>query len=193
MRKFRTEGIKRRTDIAYELGLQNNFKKIIVESREQIAIRRCKDYINFIDTKNRLPSQVGTDEIERSLGRWMNNQRSIGIDRIYKSVIKLMDRAGYLHLFDRRNSEVNQLKKCEMFIEYVKIHKKSPSEKSSNQSEKKLGVQYMVFKIIKKSLKIEPTITEDDVKLFIKILNKMSVEKELYEFAEVLKDKIFYL
>ena len=26
-------------------------------------------------------------------------------------------------------------------------------------SEKKLGVQYMVFKIIKKSLKIEPTIT----------------------------------
>lgn len=55
-------------------------------------------------------------------------------------------------------------------------------------SEKKLGIQYMVFKIIKKSLKIESTITEEDVKLFIKILNKMCVEKELYEFAEVLKD-----
>lgn len=54
--------------------------------------------------------------------------------------------------------------------------------------EKKLGVQYMTFKIIRKSLKIESNFKDDDIKAFIKILNKKSVEGEYYEFASVLKD-----
>lgn len=54
--------------------------------------------------------------------------------------------------------------------------------------EKKLGIQYMTFKILKKSLKNESSLTDEDIKMFIKILNKKSAESELYELSEVLKD-----
>jgi len=55
-------------------------------------------------------------------------------------------------------------------------------------NEKKLGVQYFVFKLIKTSLRIKGKIGSEDLKAFNTILLKKNEENENYELAAVLSD-----
>lgn len=58
-----------------------------------------------------------------------------------------------------------------------------------NQSqEKKLSVQYMVFKLMVNSLKLRTKLTDTELKSFVTILWKKNEENENYEFAAILDD-----
>lgn len=54
--------------------------------------------------------------------------------------------------------------------------------------DKKLGLQYIVFKLMKTSLRIKGTLTNDEVKNFTFILCKKNEENENYELAAILND-----
>lgn len=54
--------------------------------------------------------------------------------------------------------------------------------------EKKLGVQYIVLKLMNSSLKIKGRVTKDDLKTFVIILLKKNEENENYELAGILSD-----
>lgn len=57
-------------------------------------------------------------------------------------------------------------------------------------SEKKLGIQYIVFKLLKTSLKIKEKITNPELKAFVVILCKKNEDNENYEIASILNDII---
>lgn len=54
--------------------------------------------------------------------------------------------------------------------------------------EKKLGIQYMVYKLMKNSVKVRGKLTDDEMRSFVIVLWKKNEESENYEFAAILKD-----
>jgi hypothetical protein len=58
----------------------------------------------------------------------------------------------------------------------------------SLSQEKKLGTQYMVFKLMKNSVKVRAKLTDEELKSFVNVLWKKNEESENYEFAAVLND-----
>jgi len=54
--------------------------------------------------------------------------------------------------------------------------------------EKKLGIQYMVFKLMKNSVKVRAKLTDSELRSFVTVLCKKNEEEENYEFAAVLRD-----
>ena len=54
--------------------------------------------------------------------------------------------------------------------------------------EKKMGVLYMVFKLMKKSLLVRAKLTDAEMRSFVTVLWKKNEEVENYEFAQILKD-----
>lgn len=54
--------------------------------------------------------------------------------------------------------------------------------------EKKMGVLYMVFKLMKKSLLVRAKLTDVEMRSFITVLWKKNEEVENYEFAAILND-----
>lgn len=58
----------------------------------------------------------------------------------------------------------------------------------SLNNDKKLGVQYIVFKLMKNSVKMRATLTDSELRSFVIVLCKKNEESENYEFAEILKD-----
>lgn len=54
--------------------------------------------------------------------------------------------------------------------------------------DKKMNVLYVVFKLLKNSLKVRTKIVDDEVKYFVDELMKNNERSENYEFAAILKD-----
>jgi hypothetical protein len=54
--------------------------------------------------------------------------------------------------------------------------------------DKKMNVLYVVFKLMKNSLKVRTKFSDDDLKDFVNVLMKSNVNSENYEFAAILKD-----
>jgi len=57
-------------------------------------------------------------------------------------------------------------------------------------SDKKIGMQYIVFKLMKTSLRIKGNLTTDEIKSFTIVLCKKNEECENYELAAILNDII---
>jgi hypothetical protein len=54
--------------------------------------------------------------------------------------------------------------------------------------ESKMGVLYMVFKLMKNSVKIRVKLTDMEMRTFVTVLWKKNEESENYEFAAILND-----
>ena len=54
--------------------------------------------------------------------------------------------------------------------------------------ESKMGVLYMVFKLMKNSLKMGVKLSDNEMRSFVIVLWKKNEEMENYEFAAILKD-----
>jgi hypothetical protein len=54
--------------------------------------------------------------------------------------------------------------------------------------EKKMGVLYMVFKMMRSSVKVRATLSDNEMKSFISVLWKKNEESENYELVGILKD-----
>ena len=54
--------------------------------------------------------------------------------------------------------------------------------------DKKMNVLYVVFKLLKNSLKVRAKLNDDEVKYFVDELMKNNERSENYEFAAILKD-----
>lgn len=55
-------------------------------------------------------------------------------------------------------------------------------------SDKKLGVQYMVFKLMKNAVKVRAKLSDNELRSFVTVLWKKNEEMENYEFAAILND-----
>ena len=55
-------------------------------------------------------------------------------------------------------------------------------------NDKKIGVQYMVFKLMKNAVKIRGKLTDLELRSFVTVLWKKNEEAENYEFAAILHD-----
>lgn len=55
-------------------------------------------------------------------------------------------------------------------------------------NEKKIALQYVVFKLLKNNIKSRAFLSDDDIKMFIIILIKKTEEMENYIFASILND-----
>ena len=56
--------------------------------------------------------------------------------------------------------------------------------------EQKIGMQYIVFKLMKTSLRIKGRLSDDELKAFTVVLCKKNEESENYELAAILNDVI---
>lgn len=54
--------------------------------------------------------------------------------------------------------------------------------------DKKMGVLYMVYKLIKKSIQITAKLSDNEMRSFVTVLWKKSEESENYELAAILSD-----
>lgn len=54
--------------------------------------------------------------------------------------------------------------------------------------DKKLGVQYMVFKLMKNAVKVRAKLSDNELRSFVSVLWKKNEESENYEFAAILND-----
>ena len=54
--------------------------------------------------------------------------------------------------------------------------------------DKKLGVQYMVLKLMKNAVKVRAKLTDNELRSFVSVLWKKNEETENYEFASILND-----
>jgi undecaprenyl pyrophosphate synthase len=54
--------------------------------------------------------------------------------------------------------------------------------------DKKLGVQYMVLKLMKNAVKVRVKLTDNELRSFVSVLWKKNEESENYEFASILND-----
>jgi hypothetical protein len=54
--------------------------------------------------------------------------------------------------------------------------------------DKKMGVLYMVFKLMKNSVKVSTKLTDMELRSFVTVLWKKNEEAENYEFAAILND-----
>lgn len=55
-------------------------------------------------------------------------------------------------------------------------------------TDKKIGVQYMVFKLMKNAVKVRAKLSDSELRSFVTILWKKNEESENYEFAAILND-----
>ncbi len=55
-------------------------------------------------------------------------------------------------------------------------------------NDKKLGLQYMVFKLMKNAVKVRAKLTDMELRSFVSVLWKKNEEAENYEFAAILND-----
>lgn len=55
-------------------------------------------------------------------------------------------------------------------------------------TDKKLGVQYMVFKLMKNAVKVRAKLSDLELRSFVTVLWKKNEEAENYEFAAILND-----
>ena len=55
-------------------------------------------------------------------------------------------------------------------------------------NDKKLGVQYMVFKLMKKAVGVRGKLSDNEMRSFVVVLWKKNEEDENYEFAALLSD-----
>lgn len=53
---------------------------------------------------------------------------------------------------------------------------------------KKTGIQYVVLKLMKKSVSVRAKLTDNELLSFIGVLRKRNEESENYEFSAILKD-----
>lgn len=60
----------------------------------------------------------------------------------------------------------------------------------TTSSDKKMGVQYMVYKLMISSVENRTKLTEPEMKSFLTVLWKRNEESENYELAAILKDII---
>lgn len=58
----------------------------------------------------------------------------------------------------------------------------------SLNSDKKLNVQYTVFKMMKNSVNLRAKLTDNELRSFVVVLCKKNEDCENYEFAGILKD-----
>lgn len=58
----------------------------------------------------------------------------------------------------------------------------------SLSQDKKLGVQYMVLKLMKNSVRVRAKLTDNELRSFVSVLWKKNEEIENYEFAAILND-----
>lgn len=56
--------------------------------------------------------------------------------------------------------------------------------------DKKMGVLYMVFKLLRKTIGFRATLSDTEMKVFLNVLWKKNEENENYEFAAILNDII---
>ncbi len=97
----------------------------------------------FIDTYNKRPSEVSKNEQEKNLGRWLQTQlrnyrnKTEGMKDETRYVLwrQFMEEySDYILVDNRWNNNLNNLKL------YIDKNKKKPYQKSSDDSEKKLGL-----------------------------------------------------
>jgi hypothetical protein len=58
----------------------------------------------------------------------------------------------------------------------------------SLNSDKKLSIQYMVFKLLKNSVRVRAKLTDAELKSFVSVLMVKNEDIENYEFSAILKD-----
>jgi len=58
----------------------------------------------------------------------------------------------------------------------------------SLSQDKKLGVQYMVLKLMKNAVKVRAKLSDSETRSFVSVLWKKNEESENYEFAAILND-----
>lgn len=177
MCKFKSIGIKERTDLIYELGLENDYTNTRVHYREKTgesyAVYMCKKVIEFYTTNNRYPSAVSKNEFEKTMGVWLNSMRKAkkgkGKHIFYISLISITTECGLCDMFDI-NYESNSITKCNKTIQFVKLYGKYPVKRSKNYDERILGTWLCNMRKAKKGTAIH--------NVFRPILNQMAIDSK---------------
>jgi len=176
MRKFKSENIKKRTDLIYELGLEDSFEKIMLKSKEEHAIYMCNQVIEFHKKYGKYPSSVPSKSEEHKMGVWLAGMRLAKQGKLsnifYPILEKMAIDAGYPDMFNNIG-EQNAIDKCNQVIEFKKKHGRYPRTTSKDYCERKLGQWLSNMRTAKQG---KGRNKQGKGTVFYPILEKMSVD-----------------
>jgi len=129
-------------DLANKAGLPNMFDNV---DREQEALEKCQEVINYYQENSKYPSEVDKDPEIKKLGKWLSKMRQAkkgknkGRSTFYPSCQDLANKAGLPNMFDNVDNESIALDKCQEVINYYNENGKYPSAVDKDPEIKKLG------------------------------------------------------
>lgn len=139
MRKIKSsENIKARTKLVYTHELGHLFQKY--ESNEEIAIRKCKEYIKFRNDYGRCPRIDSINNEEKSLTIWFYKAISLNYSVKYPVLNDIAMNSGYPDMFIRLSNHQYHINKCNEFITFVTQNGTTPLRSSTDINEKRLNI-----------------------------------------------------
>lgn len=132
-----------RKQIELHWGTVGKFEKEFGFGREQRAVTRLNEIIEFYKDNGRYPSKSSNFLAERKMGVWISSRRAVikGIQRgkIYESELDILKKEGCLDLYKETDLEKEDNNKTLKVIKFYKDNNRLPSTKSDNPIEKALG------------------------------------------------------
>lgn len=142
MKKYRSEGITERTKLIYDLGLQNDYFNI-TESNKDVAIRNCKECIDYFNTHNHYPYASSNDKYISKLNTWLHGMKKAKQGKKSRIFYPILDQmainAGLpdmFNLIDRKENAIQMLYKLIKFKQQLGI---MPSVYANNSDEKQIA------------------------------------------------------
>lgn len=140
MKKYKSEGIKERTNLIYELGLENDYHNI-KEDKETVAIRKLMEVINFYKSNGFIPRRSSESISETQLAGWIQRTalayRGKGdpYTKFYPALLEILTQHNLPNIFELRYGEDAAIKKLMTVIEFMHKYNKIPLLNSTDKNE----------------------------------------------------------
>jgi superfamily II DNA or RNA helicase len=148
-------GLDEKTDLREDFVAKINIEiENDGKSREERAIEKARELVEWVNVKGKTPSNKTKDLVEKNLGTWLSNmKRSKKRKRngvLYPSVEKIL--VDYLgeDWWKEKDLEAQALERAREFIQWIKINGKNPSTGAKDPIEKKLASWFNDMKSSKK-------------------------------------------
>lgn len=100
---------------------------------------RLRDYASFVSTHGRVPSEYSENREERSLQKWMINQKSFAHKKRDAAERMTLINEAVPGSFDMKRKRIDWGEGLRLFIAFLSDHQRFPSAKSTDPDEKFIG------------------------------------------------------
>ena len=127
--------------------------RAILSNLENSSNEMCHVVCQWIKNNNKVPSQNHTDEVENNHAEWISRQKRAKSGKgsvFYQTNQSIAESYELFDLFEYIDREKESNNMCHLLCKWIKENKKNPSQKSKEETEKKMGRWLSQQKMYKK-------------------------------------------